>query len=86
MKEVMQRNEALEVQSIAQQKQAEQQQAQFAAQLADKQRALEALRWRRATGVRRSEQNGALNEKVAALAAERAAKRAARRRARSWRR
>ena len=66
----MQRNEALEVQSIAQQKQAEQQQAQFAAQLADKQQALEALRWRRATGVRRSEQNGALNEKVAALTAE----------------
>lgn len=70
MKEVMQRNEALEVQSIAQQKQAEQQQAQFAAQLADKQQALEALRWRRATGVRRSEQNGALNEKVVALTAE----------------
>lgn len=42
----MQRNETLEVQSIAQQKQAEQQQAQFAAQLEEKQKAIEALTWR----------------------------------------
>ena len=40
----MQRNEALEVQSVAQQKRFEQQEAAFAAELAEKQKAVEALR------------------------------------------